>query len=63
MIRYAKSAQPARLTALAATPGIDWNALGAGDRDPIRAALVRDQGGLCAYCQRPDEDRALACEI
>jgi len=37
-----------------------WAGLGAEDRDPIRAALVRDQGGLCAYCQRrivTDEDR------
>ena len=52
MIRYAKGSPPARLTALAATPGMTWAGLGAGDRDPIRTALVRDQGGLCAYCQR-----------
>lgn len=52
MIRYEKGAAPANLTALTATPGIDWNSLGRGDREPLRAALVRDQGGLCAYCQR-----------
>jgi uncharacterized protein (TIGR02646 family) len=40
------------LTALAATPSMTWAGLGAGDRGPIRGALVRDQGGLCAYCQR-----------
>jgi uncharacterized protein (TIGR02646 family) len=59
MIRYTKGAPPVRLTSLAATPGVTWAGLGAGDRDPIRAALVRDQGGLCAYCQRRitiDED-------
>jgi len=40
------------LTALAATPDMTWDGLGARDRSPIREALVRDQGGLCAYCQR-----------
>ena len=61
MICYAKGPPPARLTALAATPGMTWAGLGADDRDPIRTALVRDQGGLCAYCQRritADEDPA-----
>jgi uncharacterized protein (TIGR02646 family) len=60
MIRYVKGTPPAQLTSLAATPGMTWAGLGARDRDPIRAALVRDQGGLCAYCQRrinADEDR------
>jgi uncharacterized protein (TIGR02646 family) len=59
MIRYAKGPAPRQLTALAATPRMDWDGLGATDRAPIRAALVRDQGGLCAYCQRRitlDED-------
>lgn len=61
MIRYVKGPQPAHLTTLAATPGIDWNGLGAADRAPLREALVRDQGGLCAYCQQRitiDEDLA-----
>jgi uncharacterized protein (TIGR02646 family) len=52
MIRYTKGAPPARLTSLAATPGMTWAGLGAPDREPIRTALIRDQGGLCAYCQR-----------
>lgn len=52
MIRYRKGGAPARLTALAATPGTGWRGLGAPDKDELRAALVRDQGGLCAYCQR-----------
>jgi uncharacterized protein (TIGR02646 family) len=59
MIRYPKGVSPKRLTDLAATPGMTWTGLGAHDRDPIRAALVRDQGGLCAYCQQTislDED-------
>lgn len=53
MICYVKGAPPARLTALATTPGMTWDGLGAEDRGPIRTALIRDQGGLCAYCQRP----------
>jgi uncharacterized protein (TIGR02646 family) len=39
---------------------MSWAGLGAEDRNPIRAALVRDQGWLCAYCQRridTEEDR------
>jgi uncharacterized protein (TIGR02646 family) len=31
---------------------MNWDGLGAADRTPIRESLVRDQGGLCAYCQR-----------
>ncbi len=52
MIRYVKGPPPARLTTLTATPTMNWEGLGAADRDPIRASLVRDQGALCAYCQR-----------
>ncbi len=52
MIRYVKGPAPARLTSLTATPGIDWDGLGADDKQPLREALVRDQGALCAYCQR-----------
>ncbi len=52
MIRYVKGAAPARLTSLATTPQMTWDGLSAEDRDPLREALLRDQGGLCAYCQR-----------
>jgi uncharacterized protein (TIGR02646 family) len=52
MIRYVKGPPPGNLTTLAATPQMNWAGLGAADRDPIRAALLRDQGALCAYCQR-----------
>jgi uncharacterized protein (TIGR02646 family) len=31
---------------------MDWEGLGAADRAALRDALVRDQGGLCAYCQQ-----------
>jgi uncharacterized protein (TIGR02646 family) len=63
MICYEKGTAPPRLTALAATPNMAWDGLGAGDRRPIRAALVRDQAGLCAYCQRrirADDDPSTA---
>lgn len=52
MIRYVKGAAPGRLTALTTTPAMTWDGMGAQDRDPIREALLRDQGALCAYCQR-----------
>ena len=52
MIRHSKGPPPPSLTVAAATPGMTWDGIGAETRDPIRAALVRDQGYLCAYCQR-----------
>jgi uncharacterized protein (TIGR02646 family) len=62
MIRYSKGSAPTVLTTLAAArPRRAWNDLRRDDRDPIRSALVRDQGWLCAYCQsriRPDDSAA-----
>jgi uncharacterized protein (TIGR02646 family) len=62
MIRYTKGPPPAVLTTIAATrPRREWNDLGREDRDPIRTALVRDQGWLCAYCQsriKPEDSAA-----
>jgi uncharacterized protein (TIGR02646 family) len=61
MIRYPKGRPPAQLTAQAATPGTTWDSLGSPERTPIREALVRDQAGLCAYCQhriKADNDPA-----
>jgi len=52
MIRYAKGPPPTELTALTTTPGTSWDSLGSAQRTPIRDALIRDQGGLCAYCQQ-----------
>ncbi len=50
MIRYRKGRCPEELSAHAATPGADWT--GFGGKQATRAALVRDQRALCAYCQR-----------
>lgn len=62
MIRYTKGSPPVVLTTIAAArPRREWNDLGREDRDPIRAALVRDQGWLCAYCQsriKPEDSAA-----
>ncbi len=59
MIRFRKGARPRELTELAATPGAGWDSVGAAQKAALRAAARRDQGGLCAYCQRrlpPDGD-------
>jgi uncharacterized protein (TIGR02646 family) len=50
VIRYRKGPCPDELAAHAATPGADWS--GFKDKQAVRDALVRDQGRLCAYCQR-----------
>lgn len=51
MIRYRKGKSPKELDEAAATPGANW-ATGFHERDAVREAVVRDQRGLCAYCQR-----------
>ena len=60
MLRYRKGKTPSCLAALQSTPGAKWSSLGGTERSEIRSALTRDQGGLCAYCQRrlPAEDHA-----
>jgi len=50
MIRYHKGACPKELTEFAATEGADWD--GFSGKGTVRAALLRDQRSLCAYCQR-----------
>lgn len=62
MIRYRKGPTPSAdpddrapdgakvLLEASSTPGMDWD--GFHERQPVREALVRDQRGLCAYCQR-----------
>ena len=52
MLRYPKGKAPSCLAELQATPGAKWSSLGAAERGEIRSALARDQGRLCAYCQR-----------
>ncbi|MRG91944.1 retron system putative HNH endonuclease [Polyangium spumosum] len=52
MLRFAKGAAPKVLTGWQATPGADWESLSATHKDDVRDALLRDQGELCAYCQR-----------
>lgn len=52
MIRFTKGKAPRVLASWQATPGADWESLSAADKSELRNALVRDQGALCAYCQR-----------
>jgi len=63
MLRYQKGLEPEELKKMRSTPGSSYGSLGAIDRDAIRAALVRDQGALCAYCQRRIHASSEAMEI
>ncbi len=64
MLRYTKGAAPKVLTGWQATPGADWDSLSAAEKDEVRSALLRDQGHLCAYCQRriPTKDGRMKVE-
>jgi len=64
MLRYPKGPSPRVLTSWQATPNADWDSLSAPDKDQVRGALVRDQGNLCAYCQRriPTRDDRMKVE-
>lgn len=44
-----KGAEPTSLTQHRQTPHADY--LNYGDKDTLRQGLVREQGGLCCYCQ------------
>ncbi|UQA54921.1 retron system putative HNH endonuclease [Polyangium aurulentum] len=64
MLRHSKGQAPRVLTGWQATPGADWESLSAADKDKVREALLRDQGRLCAYCQRriPTKDKRMKVE-
>lgn len=57
MLRYKKGPEPEGLAIARSTPGADWDGPPSGfSRAKIREALLRDQDGLCAYCQRRIEN-------
>ncbi len=64
MLRYRKGAEPKGLTGWQATPNASWESIPAGDKNVVRDALLRDQGYLCAYCQRriPAKDGRMKVE-
>lgn len=61
MIRYRKGLCPPPLAAFAAAPDGDWDDF--KDKQEVRDALVRDQGQLCAYCQREISPGPLTMKI
>jgi uncharacterized protein (TIGR02646 family) len=63
MLRIPKGPPPSALTSWQATPGADWGSLPAADKDAVRAALLNDQGHLCAYCQRRIPARGLGVKV
>lgn len=53
MLQFDKGAEPPSLRAARSVPGAVWEQPPAVlDKQEVRAALLRDQQGLCAYCQR-----------
>lgn len=64
MLRYSKGPAPSVLTGWQATPNAGWDSLPAADKEKVREALLRDQGRLCAYCQRriPTRDDRMKVE-
>ena len=50
MLRFPKGRAPNVLDGWPADA--DWESLPAAGRDEVREALLRDQGQLCAYCER-----------
>lgn len=52
MLEHSKGKEPRCLKTWQATPGADWSSLHGDDKQTIREAVCRDQGGLCAYCER-----------
>jgi uncharacterized protein (TIGR02646 family) len=51
VIRCEKGSEPPCLAIYRSTPGAAWPPVGK-DSMTIRAALIRDQSSICAYCQR-----------
>ncbi len=49
MIRYSKGPEPKALVEWRATPGVTWESV---TSRALHDELLRDQGDLCAYCQR-----------
>jgi len=64
MLRYAKGPTPSVLPGWQATPHATWDSLPGNDKDGVRDAILRDQGRLCAYCQRriPSSDGRMKVE-
>ena len=65
MLRYVKGAAPTQVLAgWQATPNASWESLSGADKEKVREALLRDQGRLCAYCQRriPTRDDRMKVE-
>lgn len=53
MLQFQKGREPEGLVIARSTPGAVWDGPPSGfDKQAVREAVVRDQDGLCAYCQR-----------
>lgn len=50
MLCIHKGAEPACMVELRTTPGADWGSVHGTQKQAMRDAVYREQGGLCAYC-------------
>jgi uncharacterized protein (TIGR02646 family) len=61
MLRIVKAGAPDCVRALRETPGADWGTVTGAQKAEMRAALLAEQGHLCAYCMGRIE--ADACTV
>src|SRR5688500_15632769 len=52
MLRFTKGREPVALAGWRSTPNATWDSGDGSTKDACRRSLSREQGGLCAYCQR-----------
>lgn len=52
MLPISKGPEPAAIQVLRQTPGATWKSVHDDQKAEMRAALLREQAGLCAYCMR-----------
>ena len=63
MLQIRKSDPPACIADLQQTPGSDWGSVKGDQKREMREHLLREQGGLCAYCMRRVTNDEKKCTV
>lgn len=63
MLRIVKRAPPDCIRVLRETPGADWGSVTGAQKAEMRAALLAEQGELCAYCMRRVDAAEHTCTV